>query len=187
MAKKNNTELFNGTVAAGGKFTFIGLDKNGKMGSEIRILVDGAEHTKIHTSCSQPIGIGMVSGDFMVIDGWSLKGGQLCPIPDTPACTELTLQYNGTATAAIVVMAKKNNTELFNGTVAAGGKFTFIGADKHDKMGSEIRISVNGGPVTKLHTSCSQPIGIGMVFGDFDEFKVIAGESLKGGPFCPIP
>ena len=77
--------------------------------------------------------------------------------------------------------AKKKNVMSFDGIVAAGGTFTVVGADKHVKLGSENRILV-GDKVTKIHTSCSQPIGIGLVFGDFE---VIAGESLKGEPFCP--
>ena len=38
------------------------------------------ENTKIHTSCSDPIGPGLISGDFTVIAGESKKGGELCPL-----------------------------------------------------------------------------------------------------------
>ena len=192
--KKGKKVLFEGYVDAGGQFTFIGKGKNDKMGSEIKMYVNGVEVTKIHTSCSQPIGPGLVAGDFEVIAGLSLKGGVICPIPpvpDAPGCgeceggvTELTLQYNGTTAANIVVKAKKKNVVLFDEMVAPGGQLTFTGKDKHGKLGSEIKIYVNGVEVAKIHTSCSQPIGIGMEFGDFE---VIAGESRRGGPFCPPP
>ena len=41
-----------------------------------RLYVDGELNTKIHTSCSQPIGPGLVSGDFLVVAGESREGGE---------------------------------------------------------------------------------------------------------------
>lgn len=76
---KNDTgDLFRGTVAPGEEFSFSGLDKNGTMGTEIQVYVDGELDTKIHTSCSKPIGPGMQFGDFLVVSGRSLEGGELC-------------------------------------------------------------------------------------------------------------
>ncbi len=43
------------------------------------------ENTRIHTSCSEPVGPGLVSGDFLVEAGTSRDGGELCPLPD--ACS----------------------------------------------------------------------------------------------------
>jgi hypothetical protein len=37
----------------------------------------------IHTSCSDPIGPGFVSGDFTVMSGYSRNGGLLCPLDGT--------------------------------------------------------------------------------------------------------
>ncbi|MBW7991525.1 MAG: hypothetical protein FVQ84_16150 [Planctomycetes bacterium] len=106
--KKGNpgTTLFIGTVAGGGDFQFDGAKKDGKMGSEISIFVDSVLNTRIHTSCSQPIGVGQISGDFEIIEGYSLNGGLLCPLgsvpPEPPAgdCDNgkpqgLTMQYTG--------------------------------------------------------------------------------------------
>ena len=76
--------MFAGTVQPGEQFSFTGADGNATLSSEIRINVDGVEHTRIHTSCSQPVGPGLVSGDFLVVDGASRHGGPLCPLP--PAC-----------------------------------------------------------------------------------------------------
>jgi len=42
------------------------------------VYVDGELNIKIHTSCSQPIEIGMVFGDFEIVDGYSRNGGQIC-------------------------------------------------------------------------------------------------------------
>lgn len=94
--------IFEGEVLAGGVFSFNGLKKDGKIGKEIKIFVDGVLNTKIHTSCSKPIGPGLVSGDFEVIWGDSLWGGSLCPWEEPPAgdCDNgkpqgLTMRYTG--------------------------------------------------------------------------------------------
>jgi hypothetical protein len=54
------------------------------MGSEIPIFVDHVLNTKIHTSCSQPIGVGQISGDFEITAGNSFNGGALCPLGQVP-------------------------------------------------------------------------------------------------------
>ena len=66
-----------------------GWDKQGTLGIEIDIYVDGNINTSIHTSCSEPIYVGMVSGDFMITAGESKDGGALgedCELTcETPA------------------------------------------------------------------------------------------------------
>ena len=88
----------------GDEFTFVGNDKNGTFGNEIKLFVDGVENTKIHTSCSRPIYPGLVSGDFEVIEGYSLLGGLICPLGEEPPagiCADgvkpqiLTMRYTG--------------------------------------------------------------------------------------------
>ncbi len=97
--------------------------------------------------------------------------------------TELTLKYLGHMNNAhIVVKQKKNRAVVFNGVVQPGQTFSFMGSYK-GTLGTEISVYVNRHLNTKIHTSCSQPIGPGLVFGDFE---VIAGESLRGGPLCPV-
>lgn len=95
----------------------------------------------------------------------------------------MTLKYTGDTNAFIEVFQKKDSVEIFAEDVVHGGVFTFVGEDKNGTMGTEIIIFVNGKENTKIHTSCSQPIGPGLISGDF---LVIEGESLKGGPLCPI-
>ncbi len=63
----------------GDEFELFGTDKQGTLGPEIHIFVNGAFHTNVHTSCSQPIFPGLVSGDFEVVSGDSRRGGRLCP------------------------------------------------------------------------------------------------------------
>ncbi len=96
--------------------------------------------------------------------------------------TKLTLEYLGHVNnARIMVKQRKDGAVVFNGVVQPGQSFSFMGT-YNGTLGTEISVYVNWRLNTKIHTSCSQPIGPGLVFGDFE---VIAGESLKGGPLCP--
>lgn len=165
--------------------------------TEISLYVDGELNTKIHTSCSRPIYIGLVSGAFEVLDGYSRRGGRLCPDDDgsnggggecsecDSKMTELTLAYGGAAEATIEVLAKSKKRNpgavLFSEQVLPGASFSFVGLDKKGTMGTEISIYVDGSLNTKIHTSCSQPIYIGMVSGDFE---IVDGYSRNGGQLC---
>jgi hypothetical protein len=188
----------NDIVTADGIFTINGFGKKGTLGSEIYIYVGDTLNTKIHTSCSQPIGPGLISGDFEVLEGYSREGGLLCdmetpPPSDDCACegkvSELTLRYNGLATADIVVMRKIRKKDdpdegvVFTGTVEPGAEFTFVGNDKKGTFGTEISIYVDDQLNTKIHTSCSQPIGPGLISG---LFEVVEGYSRNGGLLCPL-
>ncbi|MDO7171318.1 hypothetical protein [Mariniflexile sp. AS56] len=188
--------VFDGTLMPGQNFSFTGNDKKGTLGSEITIYINGKKHTEIHTSCSDPIGPGLISGDFEVIRGASKDGGELCPIETTPGedcsecegkITELELQYNGASAAKVTVETKKDgeNDEkiVFDGTLMPGQNFSFTGNDKKGTLGSEITIYINGKKHTEIHTSCSNPIGPGLISGDFE---VIRGASREGGELCPI-
>ena len=111
VRKKGGPILFSGWVDSGAEFSFQGADKDGKMGADIEVRVDGTLNTTIHVSCSRPIGPGLVSGSFTVIAGASVKGGALCPIEPTPdgSCDycsadvkprALTMTYTGDSCAA---------------------------------------------------------------------------------------
>ena len=95
--------------------------------------------------------------------------------------TDLVLKNLG-AGAQVRVDQKKDGT-VFNDFVPAGGEFSFSGTDKKDTLGTEISIFVNDNLNTKIHTSCSQPIGPGLVSGSFE---VISGNSRNGGPLPPL-
>ena len=84
-------EVFNGVVQPDGSFELVGLPTgtpgfSGTLGTEIEIFVDGVSQTVIHTSCSLPVGPGLISGDFEVMAGFSQQGGALCPVGD---CTPI--------------------------------------------------------------------------------------------------
>jgi len=99
--------LFAGSVQPGETFTFTGIRSDNTMGTEIGLFVDGVRNTVIHTSCSQPIGPGLVSGDFEVVEGYSKDNGLLCPLfgPGFALCQlgkpkVLTMHYTGETCAA---------------------------------------------------------------------------------------
>ncbi len=73
--------FFDGFPGPDGAFTVTGeASADGTLGTEIVLLVNGCVKATIHTSCSKPIGPGLVAGPFTVVEGYSLKGGLLCPV-----------------------------------------------------------------------------------------------------------
>jgi len=103
--------------------------------------------------------------------------------PCSGKVTSLTLQYNG-ASGFVQVVQKKDCKEVFSGVVEPGQEFSFTGADKHGTLGTNILVYVGCSFNASIHTSCSQPIGPGLIRGDF---TVISGTSKDGGPLCPLP
>ncbi|SEA66979.1 T9SS type A sorting domain-containing protein, partial [Bizionia paragorgiae] len=97
---------------------------------------------------------------------------------------ELTLQYNGPLTNANIVIESKKGAEIYSGTHSTTGQFTIYGTGKKNRISNTIYLIVNGVVVGELHTSCSQPIYVGMVIGDF---TIVAGESRNNGPLCSSP
>jgi len=197
--KKVRHPVFEGMVDPGGEFTFDGVDRKGTLGTEIKVFADGDLNAKIHTSCSQPIGPGLVRGEFEVVDGYSRGGGLLCPVdPDDDGdddddggrrcgcrgkVVELTLVYLGDSPAYVEVIQRKRRFLLFEGIVYPGEEFTFDGMSRRGTMGPAIKILVDDVFNTRIHTSCSRPIGPGLVRGDFE---VVDGYSRRGGPLCPL-
>nr|MCH9647210.1 carboxypeptidase regulatory-like domain-containing protein [Deltaproteobacteria bacterium] len=198
--------VFTGTLNPGDTFDLVGPQTGnggffGTLGTEIRIFVDGVHQTTIHTSCSVPVGPGLISGDFKVLAGASRHGGLLCPVDDPGGpgddcgcegkVASLKMQYTGATTAFIEVVGQGGpNTEtLFSGNVAPGGmfdvtSFTTANPGFEGTVGTEIDLFVNGVLQTTIHTSCSQPIGPGLVSGDF---LVLGGFSRDfDGPLCPV-
>ena len=84
---KSHAVAYEGWLAPGEIFSFNGTGKEGVLGSTVKMYIDGDYYGDIHTSCSIPIGPGMIIGDFEVLEGKSRDGGILCPVDDT-ACIE---------------------------------------------------------------------------------------------------
>ena len=117
----------------------------------------------------------------------SIDAGCFPVVVDCDGCdgkvTQLTLQYNGNQSATIKVETKKDGS-VFDDMLNPGESFTIFGNDDKGTLGTEIMLLVNGVENTKIHTSCSQPIGPGLVAGNF---LVLEGYSRNGGLLCPLP
>jgi len=112
VAKHGSTDVtvFNSLVSAGGEFNLVGPSSSnggydGTLGTEIKIYLNGTLHTTIHTSCSQPIGPGLTSGQFLVVAGESKQGGTLCALcTAAPSVTSFASNSSGstlTGTASV--------------------------------------------------------------------------------------
>lgn len=75
---------YNSFVFPGSRFTIVGEDSEGTLSDQISISINGLLNTTINTNCDNPIGPGLVSGLFMVVNGESKDGGELCPVADMP-------------------------------------------------------------------------------------------------------
>ena len=81
--KKEAINIYTGTLNPEDIFSFTGVDKKGTLGTKIFILVNGELNAEIHTSCSTPIGPDLIVGDFTVVSGHSLNGGELSSVTCT--------------------------------------------------------------------------------------------------------
>lgn len=92
--------------------------------------------------------------------------------------TKLVLRNYG-QTGIVHVTDKKGDNVFFSQMVQTLQTFTITPLDGEDTLGT--KIFVNG---VEIHTSCSQPIYIGM---RFEAFEVVYGESKRGGRLCASP
>jgi len=97
----------------------------------------------------------------------------------------LTLKYNGTGSATIIVKEKKDDKIIFGPlSVVSGDSFTFTGSGSDDKMDNTINIYVDGTQNTSIHTSCSVNLYKGDVYGDF---IIVDGTSKDNLHLCDKP
>ena len=125
-------------------------------------------------------------GDLEVVAAVSKDNGEVCPVADCLVCkggvTRLTLRYDGTEPATIVVQDK--DAVYFNAVVAPGAQFTVNGTKDDGKFEkNDLDVLVDGVLNAEIHVSCSQPIGPGLHFGDF---TVVAAVSKDNGNVCPL-
>ncbi len=167
-----------------------------RLGNKTWIQVGDKKPFEIHTSCSQPIGPGVKLGDFEVISAMSGDVPLTCEIetpPDYGDCgpceggglSSLTLEYKGSGTSVTVKSKEKKNEVPYEETfdVSSEKTFTVFSGDFAEKIGgsNEIILTDNSGSQT-IHISCSQPIDVGLVFGNY---TIVDGHGAKTGPFCP--
>jgi len=79
--QNDGTNVYSDDVAPDESFSFFGTRSGGRLGPQVNVFVDGVFHGEIHTSCSQPIFIGLTVGKFEIVAGASHDGGTLC-LPD---------------------------------------------------------------------------------------------------------
>ena len=121
----------------------------GKLGTNTEILVYDELDQKIHTSCSKPVEIGMVFGDWEIVD-----------------IEKITEGGGGGAPSPAYVEIKSNGVTYFAGTIEHGDTIC-ADARPFGKLGTNTEIFVDGYLNAKIHTSCSKPLEIGMQFGNF--------------------
>ena len=170
------------------------------LGREINIYINDSSETTIHTSCSQPIYVGMSYNNlFLITAGTSRFGGPLCEIPEYPdgecgeclgGITSLDLKYTGKEDSVnLKVYRKIGPRELLIDSfviVSPGDTISLKGYIFRDgKLTPAIKISINDSSETIINTSCLFPIYIGMSFDDM--FVVTYGTSKYGGPLCEYP
>jgi hypothetical protein len=128
-----------------------------------------------------------------------LADGRVCEATDTATVTaiepcseckggttELTFQYLGTSAANVAVYDDndaKPDKKLFEGLLEPGDEFTITPRPGQDDLNNDISIWVEGVFNAKIHTSCSQPIGPGLIAGDF---LILEGRSKDNGLMCPL-
>jgi len=104
VEKDSSTIYFEGPVGPNGRFTV--ADGGEKLG-DFDIFIDGVLNTSIHTSCSQPIFPGLVTGDFTIVEGFSKDNGPICIDIGCSDCdggvTDLTLLYQGASTVELTI------------------------------------------------------------------------------------
>lgn len=94
----------------------------------------------------------------------------------------LTMQYNGTNAASILVDEKgRGGSVIFDNTIQPGGSFSFTGSAANGDMKNDIEFYINGTLNTTIKVDCNYYLYNGDVFGDF---TIIAGTSHGNLPLC---
>jgi len=182
---------FDGWVMTGDTFSFVGEGSYNKLDKNTRVYINGNLDVTIHTSCSQPIGPGAEWGSFTVASARSKYNGPVCPVPpvDPEGCDDckggvvaMEMEYTGNSTEYVEVTGEDGDPVYYAGNVSPGDTISFEGTGSYNKLDKHTEIYVDGDLDEEVHTSCSQPIGPGVVFGDF---TVTYAESKDNGPVCP--
>ena len=132
-----------------------------------------------------------VHGDKSVTWNWDTNCNP-APIPDLPepcddckgGVTQMDLTYNGLDSAYVEVTGKDGEPVYFSGWVQPGETITVVGIPPGDKLDKNTEIYVDGGLHAEVHTSGSQPIGPGLVLGDFTISYLECKDN--DDPICPV-
>lgn len=185
--KGGSTTYYSDSVSSNGLFS-IGSKTGSKLEKDVEIYMNGVLHSKIHTSCSQPIEPGVRAGTLVIEESWSEDNGEICPGPPTSGCVpckdalkSITLRYDGTATN-VKIEVKEGKDKVYEGTLNPGDLFTFGGNHSHG-FHKKIDIKVDGDKNAEFYTDCSGPVGPGVTDGDF---TMISGVEENGQVICDV-
>ncbi|NRA13771.1 MAG: hypothetical protein HRT57_17660, partial [Crocinitomicaceae bacterium] len=155
----------------------MGMGESGTLDKDLN-LSDGSVDSYLHTSCSKPLDPGVVFGKFTIVS-YIDKEGHACPTdPSIPNCDcegglfELVVKHiNGSGQTI------STNT----GNIVDNGNGTYTVTNGGEKLGDKNWLRLNDGSGdAEIHTSCSQPVNPGVVFGNF----TIVGYTDKEGNVC---
>ncbi len=77
---KDGKIIFDDIVSPQQTFQFYGSTKDKTMGPDIIVYINGVQNGQFITSCGEPkTAPGLISGDMLVVRGYSRNGGLLCP------------------------------------------------------------------------------------------------------------
>jgi hypothetical protein len=139
----------------------------------------GSDYAIINTSCSQPIEPGNVIESFEV----SSVDKVLVPCEDEMCngVTRMVLLYFGPGDPYNVVVSDNMTVSVEEDLI------TITPEPGHDALKGNTTVDVDGDETT-IHTSCSQPLEVGFVYGNYEVFEldVIPGDGSgvfpSGGP-----
>ena len=116
------------TVQPGETFSFAGRSQRANLTGRIAIFVNGCLHVKIDTSCYQPIGPGLMCGDFTVVEGTSVTTPQGPKIIKTG---RLPIKPMTIDEAALGLAASKNEFFVFRDSVTDKVSVLYRRTDGH--------------------------------------------------------
>jgi len=177
------------TVGGSASRTFGGLDpgtydvaEEGEYGWTL----DSAACTSSLGGSEDPAAIGLEAGETVTC----VFTNSVCG-PCVGKVSLLRLKFLGSSSSLIHVTVRGDkfpNDVVYDGWVDPAEIFELTPNDSPEPgfegtLGTEVKVYVNDVLNTTIHTSCSQPIGPGQVWGSFE---VIYGESKIGGALCPL-
>ncbi|WP_411895191.1 hypothetical protein [Winogradskyella sp. A2] len=96
---------------------------------------------------------------------------------------ELSFRYNGFLQGVPIRVETPEGEILLEGALETNAEFTVTMSELDGTLGKDLIVFVDNEQVSTLATNCSQVIGPGYLFGDFE---IIDGFTETGGQLCPV-
>ncbi len=124
--------------------------------------------------------------------GYDVSAQESCDCPaiwDCSPCTDgitsLSLKYAATGTSAVSIKVEDQHASVFDASISPGDTIVLNGSLSNGRFaGNKLFIEENGVLKTTLNISCSTPLYVKSVFGDF---ILIGGTTRTGGSLCCDP